>query len=86
MNSKDIKPWLERLQYAKPLGDVVPQAVWERAACLMEISELRHALEAAEKVIRGIAEAKRFDRAVFADADAFVDWARSLCRHHLEKP
>ncbi len=34
-------------------------------------------------VLRGIVEAKRFDREVFRDDTEFVDWAQSISRHAL---
>lgn len=86
MNSKDIKPWRKRGPSWEP-EDFFEQSPRIAAQAMQdEISELRQALVAAEAVIRGIAQAKRFDRQIFSDADAFVDWAQSLCRHHLEKP
>lgn len=44
-----------------------------------DIPELGEALE----VLQAIAEAKRFDRMIFADDEAFADWAQSLARHTL---
>lgn len=85
MNSKDIKPWRERLAII-PVVPTVSRSVARFKCIFDEISDLRQALVAAEAVIRGIARAKRFDKDAFADADAFVDWAQSLCRHALEKP
>jgi hypothetical protein len=35
--------------------------------------------------LQGIANAKRFDRTIFHDDDAFVDWAQSIARAALVK-
>lgn len=36
-------------------------------------------------VLQGIANAKRFDRTIFPDDDAFVGWAQSIARHAIAK-
>lgn len=46
MNSKDIKPWRERLQEDAERGDVAQG--WVSAYTLLEISDLRQALAKAE--------------------------------------
>lgn len=43
----------------------------------------RRALTPAD-VCAAIAKAKRFDRTIFEDDTALVDWAQSLCRHAVE--
>lgn len=47
------------------------------------LEEAADELERLRQELRNIAEAKRFDRAVFEDDTAFADWAQSRCRYQV---
>lgn len=65
------------------LGDLIRRLKAEQGETGTLCGDAAMALESLHQELRNIAEAKRFDRSVFADDTEFADWAQSRCRYHV---